>query len=149
MAENNYLMKNPPTLLPNTLPRRYQFEKEYRGGSLEHQNDDINDHLGVDSGNVDVCVPKTKCRSWWRWWGEMSILKKWVCIQIVSSLCSPACFSLRMEIFVVFQLMVSNAAIGRCEARASVWPAPHSSQLPPHSLLGTPPRFSGVGRHAV
>jgi hypothetical protein len=32
-----------------------------RGGSLEHQSVNINDNLGVDSGNVDVCVPKTKC----------------------------------------------------------------------------------------
>jgi hypothetical protein len=32
-----------------------------RGGSLEHQSVDINEHLGVNSGNADVRVPKTKC----------------------------------------------------------------------------------------
>jgi hypothetical protein len=31
------------------------------GGSLEHQSVDINDHLGVDSGIVDLCFPYTNC----------------------------------------------------------------------------------------
>jgi hypothetical protein len=46
--------------------------------------------------------------------GKMSILKEWICIQTLSSLCGPAChivFVYGQNFFFVFQLIISNSEV--------------------------------------